>query len=169
MYAPHVIRPKVHWPTALVVISVMTIVAGGLIIALFLGRQWPIPALIKAQVEFPVFMPTSGVKLDQSSYRFDKASGVLSFTGQLYDGQSVTFAEQATPGSFTDIPNFYQKFLQTLYTYQSFDSLNGTVNLTHPKDAGQAAVMSSKGTLLFVRVAADETIKSTKTEIWLGN
>ena len=123
-------------------------------------QQTPLPDSIRTQVHFPVFLPVSNIAIDQSSYRYDKSQQVLSFTGHLIDGQAVTFAEQPAPSSFTDIPNFYQKFLQQLYEYESFDGLNGTVHITHPKDAGQAAVLNSKGTLVFARVAHDET-KST--------
>ena len=161
MYAPRIIQPKFHWPTiGLTVLACLAGAAGVLIIALHFQQAIPLPAGIKKQVNFPVFLPTAGAAVDTSSYKFDPGQGVLSFTGRLPDGQAVTFAEQAAPSSFTDIPDFYSKFLQTLYDYESFDSLQGTVHLTHPKGAGQAAVMSSKGTLVFVRVARDEQ-KST--------
>ncbi len=101
-------------------------------------------------------MPMSGVAVDQSSYKFVPGQHILSFTGRLGDGQTVTFTEQPTPTPFNDIPNYANQFLQTLFEYEAFDSLQGTVHLTHPKGAGQAAVMNSKGTLMFVRVARDE-------------
>jgi len=168
MYAPRIIRRRFHWPTALVVLGVVVVVAGSLAAAVYLGsNQWPLPASIRAQVHFPVFVPSVGVKLNQSSYRYDRASGVLSFTGRLYDGQTVTFAEQATPDPFNDIPNYTTQFLQTLFEYQAFDCVQGTVHLTRPKDAGQAAVMNAKGTLLFARVARDEN-KPTWRRVFNG-
>lgn len=152
-----VIRRKLHWPTiGLTVLVSTTILLGTVVIITHVRQQVPLPAAIKRQIDFPIFLPAKYVDINTKSYKFDPTEKILSFTGTLADGQTVTFAEQATPSAFTDIPDFYNKFLQKLYEYQSFDSLNGTVHITHPKDAGQAAVMSSKGTLLFARVTRDE-------------
>ena len=107
-------------------------------------------------MHFPVFLPVTAITLNASSYKFDPGQKVLSFTGRLGDGQTVTFAEQATPDPFNDIPNYYTQFLTKIFEYEAFDSLQGTVHLTHPNGAGQAAVMNAKGTLMFVRVAHDE-------------
>jgi hypothetical protein len=157
MYAPRIIRPRFHWTTIGVTAFLCLAVGIGILLVVMRYQQAvPLPASIKQQVSFPVFLPTTGVTINKSSYKFDPSQKVLSFTGSLADGQMVTFAEQATPSSFTDIPNFYQQFLQALYDYQSFDGLDGTVHMTHPKGAGQAVVMSAKGTLLFARVSQDE-------------
>lgn len=148
-----------HFPWRVVGLTIAgCVLAAGLVIFITLRMQqhWPIPAAIARQVSSPVFLPREGVVLDQTSYKFDPSQKVLSFTGRLPDGQLVTFAEQPTPEPFSDIPNYYAQFLQTLFEYQAFDGLNGTIYLTHPKGAGQAAVMSAKGTLIFARVAHDE-------------
>jgi hypothetical protein len=52
-----------------------------------------------------------------------------------------------------DIPAAYTKLLSSLNQFDSFDSPNGTVALTHPKElnGAESAVMNAKGTLLFVR------------------
>lgn len=131
-------------------------IAATVVGALYFGQRQPIPADIRAQVEFTVFLPTSGVTINAESYKFDSNQKVFSFTGRLATGQVITIAEQSTPDPFNDIPNYSKQFFLTLSEYQAFDSLQGMVHLTHPKDAGQAAVMNAKGTLLFARVAHDE-------------
>jgi hypothetical protein len=123
-----------------------------------LYKHWskpPIPSSILSQINYPVFLPQTGITLNQRSYKFDASQKLLTFTGYVKNGELATFAEQATPEPITDLSGYYQQFLQTLNEYQSFDSLQGTVYLTHPTGAGQAAVMSSKGTLMFIRVAND--------------
>ena len=127
------------------------------------SSQNPLPPELQKQVRFPVLVPDSGIAVSEGSYKYDPAQGVLSFTGAFADGQQVTFAEQQAPSSFTDIPNFYEQFLQKMYDYQSFDCLAGTMHLTHPKGAGQAAVMSAKGTLLFARVSRDESSETWRS------
>jgi hypothetical protein len=120
-------------------------------------RASPIPASFRKSISFPVFLPTAGVTINTNSYKFEPSQKILSFTGYLSDRQLATFTEQATPDPINDLTNFYSQFLQTLNQYAAFDTLNGTVNLTHPNGGvGQAAVMNSKGTLMFVRVANDE-------------
>ena len=144
---------RVMWLTALVcgLIAVIAFAGYGQ-----LQRRVPIPSAVWKQVTFPVLLPQLPA-VDGSSYKFDPDQKVLTFKSVMPDGQTVTFAEQATPAPFTDIPNYYTQFLQTLFDYQSFDTLQGTVHLTHPKGAGQAAVLSSKGTLIFARVSRDES------------
>lgn len=118
----------------------------------------PIPATLRHDIQFGIFLPETSAHIEQASYKYDKSLGVLSFTARLPSGQIATFAEQATPEAFTDIPTYYDKLLTKLHNYSTFDTPIGTVHLTHPTGVGQAAVMSTKGTLLFVRVDHDEPI-----------
>jgi hypothetical protein len=69
-----------------------------------------------------------------------------------YSGKSLTFAEQSTPQNFVDIPQAYDKLIESLNSYSSFDSFYGKVDLTHPKElkGQQSAAMNSKGTLMFI-------------------
>ena len=110
-------------------------------------------------MNFPIFVPTTGVALNKKSFEFKSDQGVLLFSGvTTRDKQQLTFSEQQTPDPFNDIPNYMTQFLQTFFEYQAFDSLQGTVHLTHPKNAGQVVVMNAKGTLVFVRVDKDEPV-----------
>lgn len=141
-------------------IASLSLVAGALAVlalTVVLSRPVsPIPEAIRKQVSFPIFWPASHVSVIPNSYEYRTEDDVLLFSGYLDDGQKVTFNEQATPNPFNDIPGYYDQFLRTLFEYQAFDSTQGTVHLTHPKNAGQTVVMNTKGTLLFARVAHDE-------------
>jgi hypothetical protein len=145
-----------HWKVLVSIFGLLIIIAAGLIVHQAL--QSPIPAKIRKQVSFPILLPKKqDAVINNSSYKFDSDQKVFSFTAYLMsDHQLATFTEQATPSPFLDIPNFYPQFLQTLHEYQSFDGLQGTVYLTHPKGVGQAAILNSKGTLMFIRVPHDE-------------
>lgn len=145
------------------IVSCAIVAIAAVVVVIHIYDQPPIPAPIRDQVKFAILLPTENVIIDQTSYKYDRSQQILSFTGRLTDGQSVTFAEQATPEPFNDIPNFYQQLLQNMFEYESFDGLNGTVYLTHPKGAGQAAVINTKGTLVFARVARDETKQTWNT------
>ncbi len=69
----------------------------------------------------------------------------------------MTITEQATPSGFTDIPQAYDKFINSLSGYFSFGSVNGTVNLVRPHNLNgeQAAVINDKGTLMFIHPMQD--------------
>lgn len=112
-----------------------------------------IPVAIKKNVSFVIFYPKASptLKLNASSIKFDPPSGLVSFTAN-HAGVNLTFAEQATPESFVDIPPAYDKLIETLNEYATFNSFYDTVHLTKPKELNgqQSAVMNSKGTLMFV-------------------
>lgn len=120
---------------------------------LVLHKNSPVPADIKKQVSFLVYYPDKGSLAlpDKTSFKYDDASKVLSY--KIYLGNvSMTVAEQATPQNFVDIPEAYNKLIESLNGYKQFDSLYGTVNLTHPKEfkGEQSAALNAKGTLMFI-------------------
>ena len=84
---------------------------------------------------------------------------MLSFSAKRPSGVKISFSEQPTPGSIVDIPQVYDKLVDSLQPYNTFDSVNGKVALTHPNNlnGGQTAVMNDKGTLIFVRPTKDLT------------
>ena len=126
-------------------------ILGGAI--LWLRQAHPIPRYITSQINHIILYPdaNSGVTVDTSSFKYDDANKLLSYSAKM-GGTAITVSEQATPESFTDIPQAYDKFVSGLGEYGSFDSSLGKVYLTHPKDLNgqQSAVMNTKGTLLFI-------------------
>jgi hypothetical protein len=116
---------------------------------------WPkplIPKNIKNEVTSTIFLPKSPqVANDRSTVKYDNNLKLLSFQSTVF-GVHSTISEQPTPQQFVDIPETYAKVLDSWNQYSSFDSAQGTVYLTKPKNNGnkQAAVMNSKGTLMFI-------------------
>ncbi|MDB5178429.1 MAG: hypothetical protein JWN01_372 [Patescibacteria group bacterium] len=136
-------------------IMVGLIVAGIIVI---LHPRSPIPSSIKTQLTFPVFYPdpTTGYKIDPGSITYSARDKVLIFNVSS-SGNRIVFSEQGTPGPFNDVAGYYDKFIEKLGGYASFDSTNGKVSLAHPQElkGGQSAIMNAKGTLLFAHPDKD--------------
>ena len=120
------------------------------------ASQPALPANISKQLSFGVYFPTANTAvatINKRSINYQASGGLLSYTAQLTDGTTVSVNQQATPESFVDIPQAYDKLVASLQPYTSFDSINGRVSLTYPKElkGSQSAVMNAKGTLLFAR------------------
>lgn len=112
-----------------------------------------VPADIKKQTDFVIFYPaaSSGAKINKTSFKYDSSSKVLSYLATR-GSVALTFGEQSTPQGFVDIPQAYDKLIEELNGYASFDSYYGHVDLTHPKEFNgqQSAAMNTKGTLMFI-------------------
>lgn len=120
---------------------------------LLFGRHSIIPKQIQAQLTSTVFLP-QGDNLNTSSrtVKYDKSLRLLSFRTQIYDVTAVTVSEQPSPDAFVDIPGYQDKFFQAIGGYKTFETTVGVVHLVKdPKNGQQAAAMSTKGTLLFVK------------------
>lgn len=120
------------------------------------GQRPALPSAVAEQLSFGVYFPTTKTtiaRVDKHTISYQASSGLLGYTATLTDGTTVSVNQQATPESFVDIPQAYEKLVSSLQPYSSFDSINGKVSLTHPKElqGGQSAVMNAKGTLLFAR------------------
>ena len=111
-----------------------------------------IPPTIKKQVSFNVFYPRPdpAITVATNSFKYDTKEKLLSYVVN-YANTPITIAEQATPQNFIDIPQAYDKLIETLGEYGSFQSYYDKVSLTRPKEFNgqQSAVMNSKGTLVF--------------------
>lgn len=116
-----------------------------------------IPVDIKQKISYVIFHPESitSLTVDNTSFKFDDTSEVVSFVTK-YSSADITIAEQATPENFVDIPQAYDKLIETLNPYTAFNSFHGTVHLTKPKElkGQQSAIMNSKGTLMFANVTS---------------
>jgi len=126
----------------------------------FKSSSSPIPKNIKKQLSFIVLYPAPdpNTKVNKATFKYDSQNGVFSFVVLTY-GISNTITEQSTPDPFNDIPNYYQTFVTKLRSYSTFDTDIGKVDLTRPDslNGGQAAVMNSKGVLLFAHPTKDLT------------
>ena len=113
------------------ILLIATIAVGGY---LFLHKTPLVPAKFTKETSFVIFYPSknSGATIDQSSFKYDTNSKVLSFTVKQGD-VSMAVGEQSTPQGFIDIPQAYDKLIESLNGYAEFGSYYGTVNLTHPK------------------------------------
>ena len=135
------------------------LVAAGLvvIVVMLVLPKPPIPGSLKQQLTSTLIVPShKQATIDRSSAKYDGSLKVLSFTVGTA-GHKLVMAEQPTPDQFVDVPQAFQKVLENMNEYDSFDSVMGTVHLTKPQSlhGGQTAVLNAKGTLLFATPAAN--------------
>ena len=132
-------------------------IGGVIIIGLIIAPKPLVPAEIKRAVTSTILIPVGNdVAVKRESMRYDAKIKLLTFS-TTEAGANVVFSEQPTPDSFTDIPQVYDKVVINMNEYASFSSDVGTVHLTRPKDlqGKQAAVMNTKGTLMFAKPEHD--------------
>lgn len=114
---------------------------------------------IKKQLSFSVLWTgeNSPLQGNKKTFKFNEQEKLLSFIANDDGGNSVTISEQPTPESFVDIPQSYDKLIDSMHKYKTFDSAIGRVFLTRPDNLNgkQAAVMNSKGVLLFAKADTD--------------
>lgn len=118
-----------------------------------------LPPAVARQVTYPVLMPSDETTtvINPESISFQADADLLSYTAVLESGAKIFVNQQPTPESFVDIPQAYDKLIASLQPYANFESINGKVSLTKPKEFNgqQSAVMNAKGTLMFVRSEAE--------------
>jgi hypothetical protein len=139
------------------------LVIGGAAAVLMLNKSKPVPAAIRKQANFVIFYPSSkDAKIKSATFQYNSALKSVSFIIN-YMGKEVTFAEQASPDSFADDPNYYPKFAEKLNNYATFETVNGRVDLTRPnKVNSETGLMNAKGTLLFAKSNGDISEDSWK-------
>ena len=145
----------------LIVVSlVVTILTIGLAVNMRANNQ-PIPHDILKQAAFGIWYPAANppeFKVDRGAvkYSVNGQDKLVTFVARGLTN-NLSFTEQAVPDSFNDIPQLYDKLIEKLRAYSTFDSVNGTVSLTRPEElkGGQTAVMRAKGTMVFVRPDKD--------------
>jgi len=123
----------------------------------------PIPLDIRKSATFDLYYPSANIdgwQIKKGSATYNAQSRNVIMTLENADkSNSIVLSQQATPDAFTDIPNYYQKLLDTLHQYNEFDSGIGKVTLTRPDElkGGQSAVANTKTTLIFAHPAKDLT------------
>ncbi len=152
-----ILRSKRTWFQISIILTILVILiaAGYFGFNYWQNSQQILPISIKNQIDFPVYWPNSNepVTVNKKTLKYDSGDKILSYVARTNNGDNVTITEQATPVSITASPQVFSQLIQDLLEYEEFDSRNGTVYLTHPKElnGGQAAVMNSQGTLLFAK------------------
>lgn len=125
--------------------------------------QSPIPQDIRKSATFDLYYPSANHdswQLKKGSVTYNAQSRNVIMTLENNDkSNSIIFSQQATPDTFSDMPNYYQKLLDTLHQYEEFDSGIGKVTLTRPDElkGGQSAVVNTKSTLIFAHPTKDLT------------
>jgi hypothetical protein len=129
-----------------------------IIIALLLAPKNPIPGPIRKQLTTTLLVPNGSAVVDRLSATYNSKEKLLIYS-VAFAGTKLVVSEQPTPESFVDVPQVYLKVLEGLNNYQSFDVNVGTVHLTQPKElqGKQAAILNTKGTLMFVKPAKNLT------------
>ena len=138
-------------------ITALCLVAAAIALFLFAKNPPAIPQNIQKQVNFVIFYPQENAQtsIQKTTIKYNSQLKQISYIVN-FSGRQITFAEQSSPDSFADDPNFYPKFIESLNGYATFDSINGRVDLTRPKEVkNEAAVMNAKGTLLFAKSNGD--------------
>lgn len=147
------IRSKKLWIFGVVIVAVSLLL---LIVWLWLFRPF-LPSAVRRQVSFVVLYPNnrSTAKVDRNTIKYDSDKKILTYAAREGEAQLIV-TNQSSPDTFTDIPQTYDKVLEGMHPYSSFDSLHGKVSLTHPATvSNQVAVTNTVGTLMFVRTNRD--------------
>jgi hypothetical protein len=123
------------------------------IVVLLLLPKPLIPPKIVSEATSTVLAPdSSSFKIARESVKYDNSLKLLSYNVSAY-GKTIIISEQPTPESFTDVPAVYTKVLDGMNDYYDFDVNVGSVHVTTPSQLNgkQAAVLNTKGTLLFAK------------------
>jgi hypothetical protein len=157
-----IISKKIVISMIIIMLSLAALSAG---IFFLHTKMTSIPIAIKSQISFPILYPSSNsiMNIKASSIKYNAPNQQLTFVAN-YGGGTVSFSEQSTPSSFVDVPAVYTSLVSKLNEYDSFDSVNGSVYMLHPKElmGSQSAVMNTKGTLLFARPSFNITVSRWK-------
>ena len=140
-----------------ILVILLLAVVSAVIFLIFFNRQVIVPSSISQQANFVIFypQPSQQVTVQIKTFKYDPTNKQVSFIVS-FSGRNITFAEQGSPDSFADDPNFYSQFITKLNGYTTFGSVNGTVDLTRPSEVkNETAVMNAKGTLLFANSNGD--------------
>lgn len=133
-------------------IGVVVAIATGVIVAYTVKHHTTtlLPSAIATQLPYSAYVPDQSWEGMRKTVSYK--DGILRFTVQR-DGIHLVFTEQATPATFSEIPQYYTALLSKLNQYSSISSPLGTVYLTKPTElkGDQTAVIETGGTLCFVR------------------
>lgn len=160
---------KGHWPWVGAGVVILLAV-GGVIASGVLRHHSPIPTKVKTQLTSTLLLPSaSAYQVDETSVKYDSQEKLLSYDIQAQGLGKLVVSEQPSPEQFHDIPQYYDKLLEHLGEYQSFDVDVGTVYLARPSklSSQQIAVINTKGTLVFIK--PDHSLTSDQWRQFFNN
>jgi len=145
------------------VACLLIIIIGSLLTYTLLKTSPILPKQISKQLNFVPFVPNkTEAPSGLSNLSYNSKTQVLTYKVN-YNGSTITVTEQSTPQQFSDVPQAYSTLVTSLQSQDTFDTPNGTVDITTPKELKgvQVAVMNSKGALFFAK-----TNKNMSTDTW---
>lgn len=146
------------------VIGVSVLFAALLIAGRTLLLDQPSLAL-STEADFGIWYPNAknvDYELRKDTVAYDESNRILSFVVESPQNGKLTFSQQAVPEVVSGQPDLFDIQLKSLPEVGKFESLHGTVSITHPTGTSEAtAIMRSKGTLLYVH-----SNKTMTTEKW---
>ena len=144
---------KKNWILILLV-SILTLSVVVSTIVYFQSKNTLIPSDILSKINFLIYYPNdeNSWTTDTSRTSFDSEAGVLSLY-PIYSNNTIVLTQQSSPEVFKDVPEQYQRLLDTLNQYSEITTSFGTVTLTKPDElnGGQSAIANLNGTLLFAK------------------
>jgi hypothetical protein len=138
-------------------LAVFIVFGGAGVAGLVLLKPAPlVSTAIVSQVSSTLLVPKSStIRINKKSYTYNSTLHLLTY--QLaYAGKKITVTEEPTPDAFTADSTAYTDMINSLSSYDNFDSAMGKVYLTNPPTTSsktiQSAVLNAKGTLLLARI-----------------
>lgn len=138
------------WVTATILLLVM-VISGALLYMHY--RQPLISDTITKQLTSSLYLVRgSAVALDKKSIKYDNELKQLSYT-TTFNNVKIIISEQPSPEVFSDVPQYFPKWISSTGAIANFDTPNGKVYLASNPNYGvnTVAIMNSKGTLLFAK------------------
>jgi ABC-type Na+ efflux pump permease subunit len=150
-------RKDKFWLFATVSVFILLTAGGATAYLIVRQKSDGVPKTIAKQVEFKAFLPTTSgsdnnTTIDKKSYKYDTQAKVLSYVIYVGGKSRAVVTEQTVPDEFVDIPDAYDKMVNSLGPIWSLESPIGKVSICQTnKLEGQVAVAKSQGTLMFIK------------------
>lgn len=118
----------------------------------------PISKEVMSKINFLIYYPNNEETwtTDDSKTEFESESGVL-IMNSSNGSASIVLSQQSAPDVFNDVPDQYQRMLNSLNQHTEILTSFGTITITRPAElnGGQSAVGNLNGTLLFAKPDKD--------------
>lgn len=112
-----------------------------------------------------VIYVTTGKNVDiqRATVKYDDSLKQLSYVA-LFENVKITISEQPSPEVFGDVPQYFDKWVESAGAVSNFETPNGKVYIaSNPKyGVNSVAILNSNGTLLFAKPSANLTTDQWK-------